>query len=151
MRPFQTHGADARQGSADCSSGRTVDEVSLPAISRSHAWFIPWTLPCQVPVLRVVRRVRCLYEAHLRWELTQRLGVEWGRVRNGIADIDGIDRPVLREFSTRSREIEAHLDEHGQHSARAAQVAAYATRRAKTSTDPAGCFRHGGNALTRSA
>ncbi len=24
-----------------------------------------------------------LYEAHLRWELTQRLGVDWGPVRNG--------------------------------------------------------------------
>ena len=59
------------------------------------------------------------------------LGVEWGPVRNGIADVAGIPRPVLREFSTRRREIEAHLDEHGQHSARAAQVATYATRRAK--------------------
>ena len=70
-----------------------------------------------------------LYEAHLRWELTRRLGVEWGPVRNGIADVAGIPRPVLREFSTRRREIEAHLDEHGQHSARAAQFATYATRR----------------------
>ena len=72
-----------------------------------------------------------LYEAHLRWELTRRLGVRWGPVRNGIADIAGIPQPVLREFSTRRREIEAHLDEHGQHSARAAQVATYATRHAK--------------------
>ena len=52
-------------------------------------------------------------------------------MRNGIADVAGIPRPVLREFSTRRREIEAHLDEHGQHSARAAQYATYATRRAK--------------------
>lgn len=72
-----------------------------------------------------------LYEAHLRWELTRRLGVGWGPVKNGIADVDGIDKPVLREFSTRRRQIEAHLDEHGQHSARAAQVATYATRTAK--------------------
>ena len=69
-----------------------------------------------------------------RWELTRRLGVEWEPVRNGIADIAGIPRPVLREFSTRRREIEAHLDEHGQHSAKAAQIATYATRRPK---DPA--------------
>jgi hypothetical protein len=46
---------------------------------------------------------------------------------------------VLREFLTRRREIEAHLDEHGQHSARAAQYATYATRRAKdTSIDAEG-------------
>ncbi len=80
-----------------------------------------------------------LYEAHLRWELARRLGVAWGPVRNGIADIAGIPQPVLREFSTRRREIEAHLAEHGQHSARAAQVATYATRRAKIDgADPAG-------------
>ncbi len=80
-----------------------------------------------------------LYEAHLRWELTQRLGVEWGPVKNGIADVAGVPQPVLREFSTRRREIEAHLAEHCQHSARAAQVATYATRRAKDrGADPAG-------------
>ena len=46
---------------------------------------------------------------------------------------------MLREFSTRRREIEAHLDEHGQHSARAAQYATYATRKAKdTSVDADG-------------
>ncbi len=72
-----------------------------------------------------------LFEAQLRWELTRRLGVEWGPVKNGIADVGGIPQPVLREFSTRRREIEAHLAEHGQASARAAQVATYATRRPK--------------------
>jgi conjugative relaxase-like TrwC/TraI family protein len=83
-----------------------------------------------------------LYEAHLRWELTRRLGVAWGPVRNGIADVAGIPQPVLREFSTRRREIEAHLAEHGQHTARAAQVATYATRCAKTDrADPAGLLR----------
>ena len=48
-------------------------------------------------------------------------------------------KSVLREFSTRRREIEAHLDEHSQHSAKAAQVATYATRRPKHGdADPAG-------------
>ena len=42
-----------------------------------------------------------------------------------------MSRDVLRAFSTRRREIEMHLEEHGETSARAAQVAAYATRRAK--------------------
>ena len=72
-----------------------------------------------------------LYEAQLRWELTSRLGVEWGPVRNGIADIAGIPATAIREFSTRRREMEAHLEKYGQHSARAAQLAAYATRRPK--------------------
>jgi conjugative relaxase-like TrwC/TraI family protein len=90
-----------------------------------------WTALDGRPLYSWLSPVGHLYEAHLRWELTRRLGVGWGPVRNGIADVAGISRPVLREFSTRRREIEAHLDEHDQHSARAAQFATYATRRAK--------------------
>jgi conjugative relaxase-like TrwC/TraI family protein len=72
-----------------------------------------------------------LYNAHLRWELTQRLGVQWRPIRNGVADIDGFSTTVLREFSTRRREIEMHMEEHGLDGPRAAQLAAYATRRPK--------------------
>jgi conjugative relaxase-like TrwC/TraI family protein len=90
-----------------------------------------WTALDGRPLYSWLSPVGHLYEAHLRWELTRRLGVGWGPVRNGIADVAGITRPVLREFSTRRREIEAHLEEHGQHGARAAQYATYATRRAK--------------------
>jgi AAA domain/TrwC relaxase len=98
-----------------------------------------WTALDGRPLYSWLSPIGHLYEAQLRWELTRRLGVEWGPVRNGIADVAGIPRPVLREFSTRRREIEAHLDEHGQHSARAAQYATYATRRAKdTSIDAEG-------------
>jgi conjugative relaxase-like TrwC/TraI family protein len=93
-----------------------------------------WTALDGRPLYAWLRPVGYLYEAHLRWELTRRLGVEWGPVRNGIADIAGIPKPVLREFSTRRREIEAHLEEHGQHSGRAAQYATYATRTAKDTT-----------------
>ena len=88
-----------------------------------------WTALDARPLYSWLSPVGHLYEAHLRWELTRRLGVEWGPVRNGIADVAGIPEPVLREFSTRRREIEAHLDEHGQHSRPAAQFATYATRR----------------------
>ncbi len=90
-----------------------------------------WTALDGRPLYSWLSPVGQLYEAHLRWELTRRLGIEWGPVRNGMADVAGVPRPVLREFSTRRREIEAHLDEHGQHSARAAQFATYATRQAK--------------------
>ena len=72
-----------------------------------------------------------LYESQLRTELTRRLGVEWGTVHNGIADLAGIPSPVLRAFSRRRQEIEAHLAKAGESGARAAQVAAYATRPAK--------------------
>jgi conjugative relaxase-like TrwC/TraI family protein len=75
-----------------------------------------------------------LYEAHLRHELTIRLGVEWRPVRNGIADVVGIDQRVLDHFSDRSRQIAEHLDQTGFRSARAAELAALETRQAKNTT-----------------
>jgi hypothetical protein len=73
-----------------------------------------------------------LYEAQLRHELTTRLGVEWGPIKNGIADIVGIDKPVRDHFSDRRKEILEHLDEVGFRTARAADIATVATRQAKT-------------------
>lgn len=72
-----------------------------------------------------------LYQAVLRGELTRRLGVSWGPVRRGVAEIDGVPAGLRHEFSTRRREIEEHLAAHGQSGPRAAQVAALATRPAK--------------------
>lgn len=77
------------------------------------------------------RPVGHLYEAQLRWELSRRLGGGWGPVGNGIAEVDGVARPVLEAFSTRRREIREHLAERGLSSARSAQIATYATRRPK--------------------
>jgi Ti-type conjugative transfer relaxase TraA len=75
-----------------------------------------------------------LYEAHLRGELTARLGVEWTPVKNGIADVAGIDQAVLEHFSDRRKEIREHLDQTGFRSARAAQLATLETRPAKDRT-----------------
>jgi hypothetical protein len=67
----------------------------------------------------------------LRWELTRRLGVDWEAVHNGMADIKGSPRHVLRAFSTRREEIERNLAERGESGARAAQRATDRTRRRK--------------------
>ncbi len=72
-----------------------------------------------------------LYETRLRNLLTRELGVEWGPVRNGIADIDGVPAGVLRAFSRRRADIDAELERRGATSAAAAQVAALQTRRVK--------------------
>ena len=56
----------------------------------------------------------------------------WGPVRNGIADLAGTPRTAIEAFSTRRREIIEHLEAHGVSGGRAAQIATYATRRAKT-------------------
>jgi conjugative relaxase-like TrwC/TraI family protein len=46
-----------------------------------------------------------IYETVLRDELTRRLGVSWGPVVNGIADISGFSPELLEHFSTRRAEI----------------------------------------------
>jgi len=46
-----------------------------------------------------------IYETVLRDELTRRLGVRWGPVVNGIADISGFSPKLLEHFSTRRAEI----------------------------------------------
>jgi conjugative relaxase-like TrwC/TraI family protein len=71
-----------------------------------------------------------IYEAHLRDELTRRLGVRWGKVENGIAEIQGFDPEHLRAFSTRRAEILEAAGGEGA-SARAMQVATLATRQGK--------------------
>ena len=55
------------------------------------------------------RTLSALFHAAERAELTRRLGVEWGPVVNGIAEIEGIDRRVVEEFSTRTKAVAARL------------------------------------------
>ena len=78
-----------------------------------------------------------LYQAHLRHLLTSRLGIEWGPVIEGMADVAGVPQAVIDEFSQRRDEIEDMLAESGYTSARARQKATLATRRPKDRTvDP---------------
>ncbi len=72
-----------------------------------------------------------LYQAHLRHELTTRLGVAWQQVSNGYADIDGVDRELIETFSQRRNAIVEHMEQRGESSAAAAQTATLATRQAK--------------------
>jgi conjugative relaxase-like TrwC/TraI family protein len=64
--------------------------------------------------------VDALYHAHLRHELTERLGVEWGPLDRGRADIAGITPEVRQAFSRRAQMIAAHLAERGLEGTRAA-------------------------------
>ncbi len=92
---------------------------------------------------RYARTTGFVYQAVLRGELSARLGVSWTEVHNGQADIAGVPRAVLREFSRRRVEIEAHMAERGEESSKAAQVATLATRRAKDYGVDAECLRQG--------
>jgi len=90
-----------------------------------------WTALDARPLYHWSKSVGYLYEAELRHQLATTLGVEWRAVRRGIADLTAVPMRVVDEFSTRRHEIEAHMAANGGDSARAAQVAAYATRRMK--------------------
>jgi len=72
-----------------------------------------------------------LYQAVLRRELTRTLGVAWGRVSNGVADVAGIPRDVIVAFSRRRQQITRRQAERGEHSAKSAQTAALDTRSRK--------------------
>lgn len=72
-----------------------------------------------------------IYQAVLRHELTRTVGVEWEPIHNGVAEISGMDRDVLRHFSRRSEEIRDRMRHLGMTTARAAELATLETRRAK--------------------
>ena len=73
-----------------------------------------------------------LHEAVLRKELTERLGVRWQPVRNGMADIEGFTRHQIEAFSKRRRQLEEWRLENGMaDTAAARQAAVLATRSPK--------------------
>jgi conjugative relaxase-like TrwC/TraI family protein len=72
-----------------------------------------------------------LYQAALRAQLTRELGLEWGEVTNGYADLAAFDRAVIEHFSQRRMEIVERMAELGLSSAAAAEVVAYRTRAEK--------------------
>jgi conjugative relaxase-like TrwC/TraI family protein len=72
-----------------------------------------------------------VYQAQLRQELTESLGVDWGPVTKGQADIAGVDRETIMAFSERRSEILGYMAERNDQGGRAADHAALITRRAK--------------------
>ena len=66
-----------------------------------------WTALDATPIYQHAKAAGYLYQAHLRAAVRERLPwVHWGPVRNGMAEIEQIAPAVLREFSTRRRQIE---------------------------------------------
>jgi len=55
------------------------------------------------------RALSAVYHAGLRSELTRRLGVAWETPEHGIAEIAGIPKPILEEFSRRTSDIDHRL------------------------------------------
>ena len=66
-----------------------------------------WTALDATPIYQHAKAAGYLYQAHLRAAVRERLPwVRWGPLRNGMAEIEQIAPAVLREFSTRRRQIE---------------------------------------------
>ena len=66
-----------------------------------------WTALDATRISQHAKAAGFLYQAHLRAVVRERLPwVSWGPVRNGMAEIEQISPEVLREFSTRRRQIE---------------------------------------------
>ena len=77
------------------------------------------------------RAASFVYQAVLRSELSRELGVQWLTVRDGIAEVAGVPKPVMRAFSRRRADIQAELARRGTSGTRASEAAALATRRPK--------------------
>jgi conjugative relaxase-like TrwC/TraI family protein len=82
-----------------------------------------------------------LYQAALRTQLAERLGLRWQPVQRGTADVLGVPRRVVEHFSRRRAEILEHMALRDERSARAAQVATLETRRRKDYAVPVGRLR----------
>src|SRR5450759_1511128 len=77
-----------------------------------------------------------LHEAELRARLTERLGVNWRPVVNGLAGVEGISDEAIRHFSKRSNDIEAEQIEAGTLGKVGDQAANHAHRQAKREQMP---------------
>src|SRR5439155_26967721 len=82
------------------------------------------------PLYRAAKTAGYLYQSHLRCLITERLGLRWGPVRQGAAELVGVPEAVLEEFSKRRHEmlLESQKGGIGLDSKAAAEKAAIATR-----------------------
>ena len=94
-----------------------------------------WSAPSSRLLYNHSRTAGFLYQSAVRAGLTTALGVRFGEVSRGMAELDGVPKALLRAFSTRRREIEHQMAATGATSARSAEVAALATRSAKDAAD----------------
>jgi conjugative relaxase-like TrwC/TraI family protein len=64
-----------------------------------------WTTLYGRELYRHAKTAGFLYQAALRAELAQELGVRWRAVEHGTADLEGVPRQVVEHFSQRRAEI----------------------------------------------
>ena len=57
------------------------------------------------PLYRAAKTAGYLYQAQLRATISERLGLEWGEVRKGAAELAGVPADILVEFSKRRQQM----------------------------------------------
>jgi conjugative relaxase-like TrwC/TraI family protein len=62
-------------------------------------------------IYRAARTAGYLYQAHLRAAVRDRLGLEWGPVIKGAAELQDVPVEVLRVFSQRRAEVQAAVEQ----------------------------------------
>jgi conjugative relaxase-like TrwC/TraI family protein len=85
------------------------------------------------PIYQAAKTGGYLYQAHLRAEISERLGLEWGPVRKGAAELKDVPQSALDEFSRRRHEMQRAAADGGFSlgSKRSAEAAAVDTRERK--------------------
>jgi conjugative relaxase-like TrwC/TraI family protein len=85
------------------------------------------------PIYQAAKTGGYLYQAHLRAEISERLGLEWGPVHKGAAELKDVPQSALDEFSRRRDEMQRAAAEGGFSlgSKRSAEAAAVDTRERK--------------------
>jgi conjugative relaxase-like TrwC/TraI family protein len=95
-----------------------------------------WTALDGKALYASARTAGVLFQAAMRRELSQRLGVEWGPTHHDSAEIAGIPARVLREFSQRTEQIAEWMEHRGVEGLEAKNEALLETRPSKpTATD----------------
>jgi conjugative relaxase-like TrwC/TraI family protein len=91
-----------------------------------------WSALHGYPLFQHAKAAGSLYQAHLRAAVCERLPwAEWGEVRKGMAEIEGVPSGVLAHFSRRRAEIVAWLEAEERSGRQSAEKAALATREPK--------------------
>jgi conjugative relaxase-like TrwC/TraI family protein len=104
---------------------------NLTRAERDGKWLSLASPKGRMPLWLHAKAAGHIYQAVLRAEVTRELGLGWGKVTNGHADLTGFDREMIEHFSRRREEIVKYMTERGVSSAAAAEVAAYRTRAEK--------------------
>lgn len=70
-----------------------------------------WSALHHPTLFRTARTAGFLYQTHLRELVNERLGLEWGPVRNGVSELVDVPADVRGEFSRRKAELAEALAE----------------------------------------